>query len=73
MSCEQTTHVRKDAKGKETEVPNSDESDDSDQPDSWLKLQKTISHYYFNSNNCYNRTSVHIIRTVIVNNHVTHS
>ena len=32
---------------------------------SCLKSQKTISDYYFNSNNCYNRTFVHIIRTVI--------
>ena len=39
---------------------------------SCLKSQKTIPDYYFNNNNCYNRTSVHIIRTVILNCHLTH-
>ena len=39
---------------------------------SCLKLQKTIPDYYFYSNNWYNRASVHIIRTVILNWHVTH-
>ena len=40
---------------------------------SCLKSQKTKSDYYFNSNNYYNRTSIHIIKTVILNHHVTHS
>ena len=38
-----------------------------------LNHKKTF--YYFNNNNCYvcyNRSSVHIIRTVILNIHVTH-
>ena len=39
---------------------------------SCLKSQKTIPDYYFNSSNCYNRTSDHIIRTIILNCHVTH-
>ena len=38
---------------------------------SCLKLQKTIHDYYFYSNNWYNRASVHIIRTVILNWHLT--
>ena len=28
-----------------------------------LNFEKTIPDYYFNSNNCYNRTSIHIIRS----------
>ena len=37
---------------------------------SCLKPQKTI-HDYFKNNNCYNGAFVHIIRTIILNCHVT--
>ena len=37
---------------------------------SCLKSQKTIPGYH--SNNCYNRTSIHIMIAVISNYHVTH-
>ena len=35
-------------------------------------ITKDKPDYYFNNNYCYNKTSVHIIRTVILNCHVTH-
>ena len=38
---------------------------------SCLKLQQTILDYYFNNNNCNNRTFVHIIRTEILNYCIT--
>ena len=40
---------------------------------SCLKWQKTILDYYFNNNNDYDGTSVHIIRTLLLNCHVIHS
>ena len=37
----------------------------------FIAALKIIPGYYFNNNNCYNRTSLYIIRTIILNCHVT--
>ena len=35
------------------------------------KSQKTLPDYYFDNNNSYNGASVHIVRSVILNCHMT--